>query len=161
MTNPYASPEADLTKDSSGGEGVSVRTIQILKQTKKWANRTKILLAFMALGRVINAATMLRLQIGRSESEATENDVAQTLQIGIDTIHYLVWAVIPVVLAIYAHRYAVAISKLLEDGQIPSLEAALEMQASFWRIFFITFIVEVSFNVFSKLLVGAVAVYFS
>ena len=160
MTNPYASPEADLTKVSSGDEGVSLRVIEILKETRKWASRTRILLGLMVLATLVSASYFLRTQIGQDGSEAPFGDVNHIAQTVTDIGWYLLRIATSMVLAICAHRYVIAISKLLEDGQLLTLEGALSVQQNFWRILFFTCVAEIGANFLFMIMRGVLGWYF-
>lgn len=129
MTNPYASPEADLTKGSSGGEGVSEATIEALRGTKKWVRLVGILLVIVAVLTALGGvAMMFGLAVG-----ARGGGDAVGLMAGAGG-SYLFIAAIYGVLGRYLLGYSSAISRLLEDGQLTSLETALQQQQKFWRI---------------------------
>ncbi len=129
MTNPYASPEADLTKVSSGGEGVSEATIEALRGTKKWVRLIGVLAVIVA---VITALGGVAMMFGMAMSARGGGD-SVGFMIGAGGLYVLIGSVYGV-LGRYLLGYARAISRLLEDGQLTSLETALQQQQKFWRI---------------------------
>ncbi len=132
MSNPYASPEADLTRVSSGSEGVSELTMEALRGTKKWVRLVGGILLFLA---AVTALGGLAMMFGSFFAGRGSGRTAESIGvfIGAGTL-YLLFAGMYFALGIYLVKYASAISRLLEDGQVSSLENALQHQQKFWRM---------------------------
>ena len=132
MTNPYASPEADLTKVSSGNEGVSEATMDALRNTKKWVRLVGVMLLVIAVITALGGvAMMFGLAMGSRASERASE--AAGFMFGAGAMYICIAAVYGV-LGLYLTKYASAITRLLEDGQVSSLENALQQQQKFWRL---------------------------
>jgi hypothetical protein len=132
MSNPYASPEADLSHIASGNEGVSVLTMEALRGTKKWVRLVGIIL--LVIG-VITALGGVAMMFGGAFAGRGGGRDAMSIGVFIGGgAMYLLFAAIYGVLGMHLFKYANAITRLLEDGQIASLESALEQQQKFWRL---------------------------
>lgn len=121
---PWGSPPSRLTYAAPGEPVVaSARAVEMLRQTKPWVRFVGVMLfvgsaflvvgAFMALAvnpRFLGAASLLALA------------------------SYGVLAGIGVAAGVYLNRYASRIGDLLSRRRGEDLEAALEVQRTFWRL---------------------------
>jgi uncharacterized membrane protein len=126
------SPEVDLSDVASGNEGVSALTIKALRGTKKWVRLVGIIL--LVIG-IITALVGVAMILGGVYAGLSNRLGAMSIGVFIGGgALYLLFAAIYGVLGIHLVKYASAITRLLEDGQIASLESALAQQQKFWRV---------------------------
>lgn len=135
VENAYAPPSAPV-RDVSGGTGmVSDRIITALRKTRPWV------LLFAILGFISVAFTLfgaLGIILGggflsSQEGMPSEMGGAMGGLIGMG-IMMLVMAAIYFFISLYLLRYASAIKRAVTNLNSSDIEAALEAQASFWKL---------------------------
>jgi hypothetical protein len=130
-------------RDASVAE-VSVRTLDMLNQTRPWVRFLSVLLwigtVLVGVGSVI--ATIAALVSGGLEM----------LIIG---PVYLIMAIIYGFFAMYLTRYANRINALIASESVQDLEDALESQKSFWRLAGIIALLMIAFYILIIVLVVA------
>lgn len=128
MTNPYTMPNAAENNTSNGA--VTTATLDALRGTKGWVKLVGILLFIGAAFTVLAALAMLVIPsmsgVGKAAMPMAVVGFMAVLYVGISIMYAL--------LGLYLIRYAGAINRLLTDGQVATMEAALQFQQKFWRL---------------------------
>ncbi|WP_020395039.1 DUF5362 family protein [Thiolinea disciformis] len=134
VENAYA-PPSSMVRDVSGGTGVvSDRILAALRKTRPWVLLFAVLgfigTAFSVLGAVgmLAGGSMLGTQ---SELGGMSGAMGGMIGFG---IMMLLMALIYFFVSLYLLRYAGAIKRAVTGLNVADVEAALEAQASFWKL---------------------------
>lgn len=153
--NPFQSPISDATSYSSGIDP-SVRTAELLRQTRPWVLVMAVLLAigigFLVLGVVF-------LAFGVVAGAAGGVGGAETGVFGVMLMVYVVMIVLYWFPMMYLFKYASRINDFTTRGGIDQLDSALEAQKSFWKFVAIGFLVFIAlyFVFIAVVLLGGIA----
>ncbi len=132
MSNPYVSAEVDSSRVSSGNEGVSELTMEAFRGTKKWVRLVGIILLIMAALTALIAFLMaFGFMFPGGAGINSGSGVGLFMAMGAVC---LVVAAIYCALGAYLIKYTNTIARLLEDGQVASLENVVQQQQKIWRV---------------------------
>jgi hypothetical protein len=131
MSNPYVSPEVDSSRVSTGSEGVSELTMEAFRGTKKWVRLVGIVLLIMAALTAFGGLAVT-FGFGFAGGRGIYSGSGVGLSIAMGAV-YLVGAAIYCGLGAYLINYSNTIARLLEDGQVSSLDNVLQQQQKIWR----------------------------
>ncbi|MFM2318147.1 MAG: hypothetical protein RLZZ215_768 [Pseudomonadota bacterium] len=162
VQDAYAPPRS-VVRDVSSGSGVlSERVLVSLRKTRPWV-------LFIAVLGFISAAFMLILSLpmflgggmmgmsGLEGVDASAGLAGTGLMVGMGVM-YILLAVIYFIASLYLLRYASAIKRATTGLSLSDMEAALEAQASFWKLVGILSVVSiVVMIVFMVIGIGSVA----
>ena len=149
VQDAFAAPRSAV-RDVNGGTGAITDTvINALKKTRPWV-------LFLAILGFIGAALTLLVGIAvvissmmMGNLEGMDAEIApfgSGRMIGVGVL-YAVMAVIYFLSALYLLRYAGAIKRLSSSLSVADLEAALEQQASFWKLIGILVLISIVLTV--------------
>lgn len=135
----YAPPRSTV-KDVSGGEGMmSERVVQALRKTRPWVLLIAIvgfimaaLMVVMAIPMFMGASSMSSMG-GAEGMGGPEMMMGGGFAIGMGVLYILI-GIIYFFLSLYLLRYAGAIKRAVNGLDVANLEAALDSQASFWKM---------------------------
>jgi hypothetical protein len=131
MTNPYAPPTSTPNPTQASATTVTTATKDALSGTKRWVKLVGILL-FIGAGFTVIAAVFMVIAMG--VAGGGKGGAMPFAAIAGMCMMYLVLAAIYGFLGLYLVRYSAAIGRLMIDGAVESLEAALQSQQKFWRL---------------------------
>lgn len=133
VQDAYAPPRA-VVRDVSGGSGLmSDRILAALRKTRPWVLLISIL-GF--IGAAFTAVASVFIFLGGGMMSANNLEAAgypATMMLGIGLM-YLLAAAIAFMVSLYLLRYANAIKRAVIGLNVSEMEAALEAQASFWKL---------------------------
>lgn len=139
-------PPRSVVRDVAGGNGVmSERVVASLRKTRPWV----LFIAILGfIGTAFMVIASIPMFLGGSMMGMSGADMAGTgllgtgFMIGIGVM-YLLMAVIYFMASLYLLRYAGAIKRAVTGLNASDMEAALEAQASFWKLVGILSIVSI------------------
>ena len=131
MSDFIDSPHADSAQRSSQNDGVSEAIIDVLRGTKNWVGFVGVIFLLGTALMVLSGFGTI-LTIGAT-SRFGNGYFGIALALG-SCLLYVLMGLIYGALGLYLVRYAKGISLMLEDGQLSSLENALQQQRKFWRL---------------------------
>lgn len=145
VQDAFAAPRSAV-RDMSGGAGAITDTvINALKKTRPWVLFLAILGFFgAALTLLVGIAVVISsMMIGNLDGmDAEIAPFGSGMMIGVGVL-YAAMAVIYFMSALYLLRYAGAIKRLSSSLSVADLEAALEQQASFWKLIGILVLISI------------------
>jgi hypothetical protein len=110
-----------------------------LRGTRRWVKLVGILL-FVAVAFTVLGALGMMAGIGMKAPPLTVRTLLGVV--------YLAIALVYLFLGLYLVRYSAAIGRLIEDGQVRTMEVALQCQQKFWRLAGILLLVMVVIALF-------------
>lgn len=153
--NQYAPPQSNIEHTAVSGVDVTAAMIESLRNTKGWVRLVSIVLflgaALSALG---GLSVGLIAAVGGTRAAAGAAGPAG-MMVGIAVL-YIVFGVLYGVLAYYLFQYASSIGRLLAQGDVDHMEAALAYQQKFWKIAGV--LVLIMLIVFALGIIAAIAV---
>jgi hypothetical protein len=135
QTNPYSTPSP--TAEGFGGsysqQAVAAGVMDQLARTKPWARLISVLIL---IGSLFMVGIGLVMGLGGGAAMIAGNQAMGGAEVGIGLgmmFLYILIAVLYIYPGIKLWRYATRIGILLQSGQVPDLEAALNEQRAFWK----------------------------
>lgn len=151
MNNQYAPPTSNLDQSPGEGGGITNAMLEALRKTKGWVLLVGVMLFVAATFTVLMAAVMMFA----GDMFGGAKGVPKGMGVGIG-VFYIVFAIVYGVLGLHLVRYSSAISRLIGDASIASMEIALQHQQKFWRLAGFLFLL---FLIFALLgIVAAIAI---
>lgn len=149
----YAPPRA-VVRDVGGGLGLmSDRVVAALRKTRPWVLFLAIL-GFIGTAFTLLAAVMLFLGgsfMGSADLDGAVMPFGTGFVVAMG-IFYLVIAIVYFFAALYLMRYASAIKRAIDSLSVSEMEAALEAQASFWKLAGILALVTIVISILAMIL---------
>lgn len=134
VQDAYAPPRS-VVRDVAGGSGLmSDRILAALRKTRPWVLLISVL-GF--IGAALSAISSIFSFLGSGMMSANNLEAIgypASLMVGIGLMYLLV-AAIAFMVSLYLLRYANAIKRAVAGLNVSEMEAALEAQASFWKLF--------------------------
>ncbi len=128
--NPYLSPNANLDLQPEAGSAITAAMLDSLRGTKGWVMLVGIALFIGAAFMLLGAFGMMAVS---NLAPASKSALPAGMTTGIAAF-YVVFAIVYCALGLYLVRYSSAISRLMRDGMVESMELALQYQQKFWRL---------------------------
>ncbi|QTR44890.1 hypothetical protein J9253_12775 [Thiothrix litoralis] len=138
VQDAFATPRSTV-RDVAGGSGVLTDAIiNALKKTRPWVLLLAIvgfisaaLMAVIAVPILMGSTMMSGLEGAEAEQLGAMAGAGVMIGMG---VMYLVFAAIYFMASLYLLRYAGSIKRAVSSLSVTDLEAALDQQASFWKL---------------------------